>query len=264
MKSRLIILVSRRNREYRAKNTRGSSSSSTSLSLNYATSTWRSTRRHAPSRYKRPQVNRRKIFNRNFCDRIKCHIAPSRGGKAEGHNLRTKHRNLVDPNHRGRKITVHGRRTHETSSHKHGLTDLATNGTKGIMKTNKQRWGHHASPTGFTKMQVPKGFKLPHDQQKYDGSQEPESWLTYYLQAVKILGGSKATSMQSLQLHLTGAARSWLSKLPKESIGDWNDLEKQFTGNFRSTYTRPALIKELKACTKKTTSHYACIYNAGA
>jgi hypothetical protein len=29
--------------------------------------------------------------------------------------------------------------------------------------------------------QVPKGFKLPHDQQKYDGSQEPELWLSDYL-----------------------------------------------------------------------------------
>jgi hypothetical protein len=55
------------------------------------------------------------------------------------------------------------------------------------------------------RMQVPKGFKLPHDQQKYDSSQEPQSWLSDYLQAVKILRGSKETAMQSLQLHLTGA-----------------------------------------------------------
>jgi hypothetical protein len=54
---------------------------------------------------------------------------------------------------------------------------------------------------------VPKGFKLPHDQQKYDGSQEPQSWLSDYLQAVKILGGTKETTMQSLQLYLIGAAR---------------------------------------------------------
>jgi hypothetical protein len=45
------------------------------------------------------------------------------------------------------------------------------------------------------KTQVPKGYKLPHDQQKYDGSQEPESRLTDYLQTVKILRGSKATAM---------------------------------------------------------------------
>jgi hypothetical protein len=71
------------------------------------------------------------------------------------------------------------------------------------------------------KTRVPKGFKLPHDQQKYDGSQEPTLWLSDYLQAVQILGGTKATAMQSLQLHLTGAAQSWLNTLPNESIGSW-------------------------------------------
>jgi hypothetical protein len=38
------------------------------------------------------------------------------------------------------------------------------------------------------KTRVPKGFKLPHDQEKYDGSQEPTLWLSDYLQAVQILG----------------------------------------------------------------------------
>jgi hypothetical protein len=32
---------------------------------------------------------------------------------------------------------------------------------------------------------VPKGLKLPHDQQKYDGSQEPTLWLSDYLQKCK-------------------------------------------------------------------------------
>jgi hypothetical protein len=75
------------------------------------------------------------------------------------------------------------------------------------------------------KTRVPKGFKLPHDQNKYDGSQEPTLWLSDYLQAVQILGGTKATAMQSLQLHLTGAARSWLNTLPDESIGSWGELK---------------------------------------
>jgi hypothetical protein len=34
------------------------------------------------------------------------------------------------------------------------------------------------------KTRVPKGFKLPHDQEKYDGPQEPTLWLSDYLQAV--------------------------------------------------------------------------------
>jgi hypothetical protein len=90
------------------------------------------------------------------------------------------------------------------------------------------------------RMRVPKGFKLPHDQQKYDGSQEPTLWLSDYLQAVQILGGTRATAMQSLQLHLTCAAWSWLNTLPNDSIGSWGELESQFARNFCSTYKRPA------------------------
>jgi hypothetical protein len=90
---------------------------------------------------------------------------------------------------------------------------------------------------------IPKGFKLPHGQQKYDGSQEPQSWLSDYLQAVKILGGTRETAMQSLQLHLTDAARSWLSKLGEETIGSKAELTKQFTSNFKSTYKWPASIE---------------------
>jgi hypothetical protein len=79
---------------------------------------------------------------------------------------------------------------------------------------------------------VPKGFKLPHDQQKYDGSQEPTLWLSDYLQAVQILRGTRATTMQSLQLHLTGAAWSWLNTLLNDSIGSWGEQEGQFARKF--------------------------------
>jgi hypothetical protein len=48
----------------------------------------------------------------------------------------------------------------------------------------------------FRRMRVPKGFKLPHDQKKYDGSQEPRLWLSDYLQAVQILRGTRAIAMQ--------------------------------------------------------------------
>jgi hypothetical protein len=68
---------------------------------------------------------------------------------------------------------------------------------------------------------------------------------------VQILGGTKETAMQNLQLHLTGAARSWLSKLEKETIGSWEDFMKQFISNFRSTYKRPASIEEVKACVQQ-------------
>jgi hypothetical protein len=57
--------------------------------------------------------------------------------------------------------------------------------------------------------------------------------------------------MQSIQLHLTGATQSWLSKLAKETIGSWDELTKQFTSNSRSTYKRLASLEEIKACTQK-------------
>jgi hypothetical protein len=71
------------------------------------------------------------------------------------------------------------------------------------------------------------------------------------LQAIKILGGIKETAMQSLQLHLTGAASSWLSKLKRGTIGNWEELTKQFTSNFKSTYKRLASIEEVKACVQQ-------------
>jgi hypothetical protein len=66
--------------------------------------------------------------------------------------------------------------------------------------------------------------------------------------SINILGGSKETTMQSLQLHLTGGTRSWLGKLERETIGSWEELTKKFTSNFKSTYKRPASIEEVKAC----------------
>jgi hypothetical protein len=57
--------------------------------------------------------------------------------------------------------------------------------------------------------------------------------------------------MQSLQLHLTDAARSWLSKLEEETIGSWEELTKQFTSNSKSMYKRPASIEEVKACVQQ-------------
>jgi hypothetical protein len=90
-------------------------------------------------------------------------------------------------------------------------------------KDNKKEMGVLCFTRRVRKTRVPKGFKLPHDQEKYDGSQEPTLWLSDYLQAVQILGGTRAMTMQSLQLYLTGAAWSWLNTLPNDSIRSWGN-----------------------------------------
>jgi hypothetical protein len=53
------------------------------------------------------------------------------------------------------------------------------------MKMMKRRWGRHALPAGFAPRQYPKASNYLMTS-KYDGSQEPQSWLSDYLQAVKI------------------------------------------------------------------------------
>jgi hypothetical protein len=51
--------------------------------------------------------------------------------------------------------------------------------------------------------------------------------------------------------HRRGAARSWLSTLPNDSIGSWGELESQFTRNFRLTYKRPVSLEEIKPCVQR-------------
>jgi hypothetical protein len=118
-------------------------------------------------------------------------------------------------------------------------------------KDNEKEMGAICFTRRVRRTRVPKGFKLPHNQEKYDGSQEPTLWLSDYLQVVQILGGTRATVMQSLQLHLTGVARSSLNTLPNDSIGSWGELENQFARNFRSTYKRPASLEEVKSCVQR-------------
>jgi hypothetical protein len=57
--------------------------------------------------------------------------------------------------------------------------------------------------------------------------------------------------MQSLQLHLTSAAWSWLNALPNDSIRSWGELESQFIRNFQLTYKCPASLEEIKSCVQR-------------
>jgi hypothetical protein len=65
----------------------------------------------------------------------------------------------------------------------------------------------------------PKRFKpTPFDATKYDGKQEPRSWIDDYLQTVILHKGNQIAAMQCLQLYLKDPARAWLWGLPKGSI----------------------------------------------
>jgi hypothetical protein len=198
---------------------------------------------HASSRNKKPRVSRRQIketFPREEGDILR--------GQGKG-----KHQVPILAKPNKRLIRDEKRRARRKDA-RNIIAQVRVNNARYTWKEeNYEDDGKEMGALCFTRRvrrtRVPR-FKLPHDQQKYDGSQEPKLWLSDYLQTVQILGGTRATVMQSLQSYLTGAARSWLSTLPNDSIGSWGELESRFARNFRSTYKRPASLEEVKSCTQ--------------
>jgi hypothetical protein len=78
------------------------------------------------------------------------------------------------------------------------IAQIRVNNTRYALKEenyedNEKEMGALCFTRRVRRTRVPKGFKLPHDQQKYDGSQEPKLWLSDYLQVVQILEGTRAT-----------------------------------------------------------------------
>ena len=61
---------------------------------------------------------------------------------------------------------------------------------------------------------MPRKFKLGAEIKKFDGTQNPKTWLKDYLLAVKCQKGTKKTAMQYLNLALEGSARTWLENRP--------------------------------------------------
>src|ERR1043165_9643493 len=96
--------------------------------------------------------------------------------------------------------------------------------------------------------QFPKGFALPRDTPKYNGSVKPEDWLTNYMTAVRIAGGSRRLAVRYVPLMLQGSARTWLNSLPRDSVNCWEDFQSAFVHNFTGTYDRSNLPRQLALC----------------
>jgi hypothetical protein len=93
------------------------------------------------------------------------------------HKSRSPHRHS-SPRHRSgnRRSRTPSPRQHK--SPKHGVTRRSMTPTKAYdYEDDKKEMGASCFTHRVRTTPVPKGFKLPHDQQKYDGSQEPQSWL---------------------------------------------------------------------------------------
>nr|CAE01788.1 OSJNBa0039K24.7 [Oryza sativa Japonica Group] len=90
----------------------------------------------------------------------------------------------------------------------------------------------------------PAGFK-PTRIEKYDGTTNPELWLTVYGLAIRAAGGDSKAMANYLPVALADSARSWLHGLPRGTIGSWAELRDHFIANFQGTFERPGTQYDL-------------------
>ena len=103
----------------------------------------------------------------------------------------------------------------------------------------------------------PKGFSLPRDTPKYNGSVKPEDWLIDYSTAVSIANGNRRVAVKYVPLMLQGTARTWLNSLKPYSINSWLDFTEVFVRNFTSTYKRLPSLASSPSASKGPTSRPA-------
>nr|AAR06299.1 putative gag-pol protein [Oryza sativa Japonica Group] len=97
----------------------------------------------------------------------------------------------------------------------------------------------------------PADFK-PTGIEKYDGTTNPESWLTVYGLAVRAVGGDSKAMANYLPVALADSARSWLHGLPRGTIGSWAELRDHFIANFQGTFERPGTHFDLYNIVQKS------------
>ncbi|KAI4984012.1 hypothetical protein ZWY2020_040865 [Hordeum vulgare] len=96
-----------------------------------------------------------------------------------------------------------------------------------------------------------RGFTLPRDMPKYNGTAKPEDWLIDYTTAVGIARGNKHVAVRYVPVMLAGSAWTWLNSLPAGSVNSWVDFEDAFVRNFTGTYKRPSRPRELAMCVQR-------------
>jgi hypothetical protein len=98
--------------------------------------------------------------------------------------------------------------------------------------------GVAAFTSDLRRVDWPAGFK-PTGIEKYDGTTNPESWLTVYGLAIRAAEGDSKAMANYLPVALVDSARSWLHGLPRGTIGSWAELREHFIANFQGTFERP-------------------------
>nr|ABA97822.1 retrotransposon protein, putative, Ty3-gypsy subclass [Oryza sativa Japonica Group] len=111
--------------------------------------------------------------------------------------------------------------------------------------------GVAAFTSDLRRVDWPAGFK-PTGIEKYDGTTNPESWLTVYGLAIRAAGGDSKAMANYLPVALADSARSWLHGLPRGTIGSWAELRDHFIANFQGTFERPGTQFDLYNVVQKS------------
>ncbi|GJR75372.1 reverse transcriptase domain-containing protein [Tanacetum coccineum] len=74
--------------------------------------------------------------------------------------------------------------------------------------------------------------RMPSHVKTYDGSRDPKDHLKLFQSAAKTEGWAMPTWCHMFNSTLTGNARVWFDKLPKESIDSYEDLRTAFRENY--------------------------------
>ncbi|GJY06885.1 reverse transcriptase domain-containing protein [Tanacetum coccineum] len=88
--------------------------------------------------------------------------------------------------------------------------------------------------------------RMPSHVKTYDGSEDPKDHLKLFQAATKTERWAMPTWCHMFNSTLTGNARVWFDKLPRESIDSYEDLRTAFRENYLQENPRRTLWKDTK------------------
>ncbi|GKC38876.1 reverse transcriptase domain-containing protein [Tanacetum coccineum] len=115
----------------------------------------------------------------------------------------------------------------EVPARKHHHEGTSSRRTSGYSESEDSKGGHRKSKSKRHRTRMPSHVKT------YEGSGDPEGHIKLFQSAVKTERWAMPTRCHMFNSTLTGNARVWFDKLPKESIDRYEDLRATFRENYR-------------------------------
>jgi hypothetical protein len=79
------------------------------------------------------------------------------------------------------------------------------------------------------------GFRGIHAVNRYDGTQDPETWIMMYEIAVRAVGGGEDVMANYFPVLLDQASSRWLLALPEEHLYTWEEVKNVFIATYKTT-----------------------------